>query len=79
MKELMKKELHQITDLIEELQASLKNLPEGTFYSVQNGKYTKWYQYTNGQCILIRKSDKSFARALAKATFLRVRLKEAEE
>jgi len=79
MKELMKKELNEITALIQELQASLTNLPEGTFYSVQNGKYTKWYQYTNGRCILIRKSDKSFARALAKATFLRVRLKEAEE
>ena len=79
MKETMLNEYVRLSDLIEELTASLKRLPKGTFYSSRNRKYTRWYQYVNGKSISIRKSDKAFAQALATATFLRMQLKEAQE
>ena len=79
MKELMLAEYSRLSEQIRKITAALKDLPEGTFYSSWSRDHSKWYQYINGRSLLIRKSEKAFAKALASATFLRVQLKEAQE
>ena len=79
MLEIMLEEYSRLSDRIPELITALKKLPKGKLYASRNSKYTKWYQYINGQSLYIRKSDIDFAKALASATFLRIQLKEAQE
>ena len=70
-------EYNRLRALIQELETSLRSAPEGTFYTTRNGNYTKWYLYSGGRNFPVSKKDPENARALAAATFDRIRLKEA--
>ena len=74
MQEIMKEELRRLEDQIRTLEQLLRQLPDGHFYTVRNGRYMKWYCYKNGKSELIRKSNRALAKGLARAAFARFRL-----
>ena len=75
----MVEEQTRIRTLISELESSLKDAPEGTFYTVRNKHYTKWFLYKNRKNYPVSKADIKTAKELAMATFNRIRLQEAKE
>ena len=79
MREIMIAELSRLKKQINDLQQQLKQLPEGTFYTAQNGKYKKWFCYVNGRTEPIRKTNRSLAVGLASAAFIRFRLEELKK
>lgn len=76
MREIMTEELTRVKNRIHNLQQQLQQLPDGTFYTAQNGKYRKWFRYINGKCELIKKTNRPFAEQLAAAAFIRFQLEE---
>jgi len=77
MKQLMLNEKQRLDAQISDIEQELCTLPPGTLYIAQNGRYTKWYCYNNGKETFISKADTKYALALARATFLRLLLKDA--
>ena len=75
IKELMIGEKSRLITLINKLKNDIEHLPKGSFYISSNGKYTKWYSTIDGKKVLIKKSDKQLAGALASKKFAEFRLK----
>lgn len=70
------KENQELTKQIHSIQHSLKELPEGNFFSRKNGKYFKWYYNDGTGETILKKCNLSFAKKLALKKYLELTLEE---
>ena len=62
----MGEEKKRLEHMIKRLKAGLQGMPEGSFYTVKNGNYMKWFVSLQGKKILIPKADTEYAKTMAK-------------
>lgn len=75
---LLKEEKRRLAHQIDAIQNQLKDLPDGDFYCVKNGKYSKWF-YNNGDGpTYLSKTKKEFAEKLLVSKYLSLKVKDLQ-
>ena len=75
----MLQEKDRLAQKIQDNQKLIAALPEGSFYSVKNGSWVKWYQNIEGNCIYIPKSNQLHAARLAYKRYLLAEIQELQQ
>ena len=62
-------EKKNLEELMKNLEAEMKSLPQGLLECRKTGRYWQWYHYKNGHCSYIKKKEGAFAQQLALKTY----------